>query len=46
MPQPGRERTRRTRSRFQRKARGNSRTHYLQRFRSIATFQNKFNLKA
>lgn len=42
MPQPGRERTQRTRSRSVREARGNSPRHYFQHFRrGMDIFQNK-----
>lgn len=45
MPQPGRERTQRTRSRFHRQARDNGARRCFQCFRSTDTFQNKCHLK-
>lgn len=45
MPQPGRERTGLTRSRFNREARGNIPRLYFQHFRGAETFQNKCHFK-
>ena len=46
MPQPGRERTGLTRSRFNREARRKNSRLYFQHFRGAETFQNKCDFKA